>query len=682
MTVQNLNKLVLTLQPAEHLLLTGSFSIDGSVLVAEYRRFIGTPTSRKAELLNRWLRHACYEYGLLGTDSIVLDCAHVLWLAHSTSAILQAVGSENFLTPEETDADWAMAIRVALADRALFQSEPHYQNDSSRTDHARQIEAGRAARRLMDTGFTVTLADGTLGATSDERKKLDRAIQKRAADLGGLRVAESVLSLANQFYDERCDRYVIPKLVSNRPVTRSPSYPIGYLLDLALETLAEPECKDPATTDIKALFDTARDYIALFEVEPYSIGDFSCACLEDLLAMLPRLLAFDRWFDRRQMRPSLVCDLLRGCFDDSWSGAVQAPRERKLFKFEGFHIALETIITSSDGHRGPAIFGLFGLHEAIVSAGATSYEVPAILMALSHPPKHADQDDEETVYSINNAYENPFTRLGEQLHLADIRFFGEAAYHAASNAYALASNKPLREAYSDIGSRFERHVRDSFAKHSIALTSHFYGPKSSRSEIDGVLQTSKGVLLVEIKKHELSASGRSGDTIRAIRDFVITILKAQSQALRLEVMLLKGAVRLSGIGKVRIVDETIENVTIVPFSFGMLHYRRVGNDVLRLLPEILGSKELLGRLGQEVERLLETRRDLLAERKTLDPQRSGYFDFQFHILDYDQLHFLLERSTDAEAFYELLIRGSNADLSSLDWYKEQLTYSDYFDKFD
>lgn len=666
----DLTRLARSLRPAEDVDLARGHRDAVQAFIAEYRRCLGPRTPATTQLLERWLRHACYEYGLSGCDDLVVACAHSMWLAHVTTKPGNAGGAT---------VDWERAIRVALAEREVHGTAAHDRNDAMRTDHARQIQAGRAGRRLRERGYPIALSEGRLEISDDTVNGMLAELAERVRAFGGTNLASVVLTWMNRFYRPELDRYVVPKPVSNAPTNREPSYPLGYLLDCAIAAPNEDACLHRDQALLRSVLDLGRDVIAMSEVEPYSWQDLACGDVDTMLVVLARMLAYDRWFDRRQLRPQWASDLLRGAFEATWRGAVTVCGRSHAFGMESLLTAAGVIMRQLSDHRGPAAFGLFGLLDAFVEAGVAVSDAPAVLTALMHEPGEINPGFLHPNESVSTAYDKPLVRIGEHAYLTDARFFGEAAYRAASAAYVAASGLPARQSHSAIGNRFEQHVRDVFATRGIAVRSHTYGPRSERIEIDGIIQSRESIILLEVKKTELSPQARAGDLDAALRDVISSVLRAQSQAMRLELMLLqKHSVRVSDLGQLRHDGRTIENLTVLAFSYGLLHYRRVRHDVLRLLPEIVQDAALMARLGPAVRKRLAERTSLVARLAAIHAARGVLPDRFVHVLDYDQLRTLLERTTDADTFYDVLTQGSNVDFSTFDWYGEHLVYERLF----
>lgn len=111
-----------------------------------------------------------------------------------------------------------------------------------------------------------------------------------------------------------------------------------------------------------------------------------------------------------------------------------------------------------------------------------------------------------------------------------------------------------------------------------------YNVNSVRGECDVVAENGEKIILMELKKKNLTRAAREGHLFQIILDLAGSILYSQEQAFRTEFLLKKeGKISLDDNGKVSVLNynnRQCEKVTITLNEYGPLHERIIQQSVL------------------------------------------------------------------------------------------------------
>lgn len=585
--------------------------------------------------------------------------------------VIDAVRSEKHIAPlDEASSAWGDAIQAAYDHLLLDPSAYEFAGPGL---HNRTWNVGRAARSLRKRGSPAQVVNGEVALTGPQLAANARRIRAAIRAYGALAAIERVFAHIAKLFDPAMGRYHITRSVSQMPGLRDATPPLGYILNLCVRELSArgapaPRASEPESV-WKEILDLSTALVATYDVEPYSIYESMFHDTTTLLPFLQKLAVFDSAFTLQQMRPSDVARFLRGMFD--WVDDPQFTTRNGWSIADAISVA-EAAAAIARNVRGPTILEKTQLASAVPGVGER--QLTAILGMYTHPVKGANSRYElPTDVALQDFGFKPLLPWSPgQFLMLDASWCAPAFFEAIATAVR-ADKKGTDDA---IGTAAERFVEAQLSRHGVRTMRGDYDVNGEHGECDAVIETTRNVVFLEMKKKVLTRAARSGSDVELLVDLSKSLFAAQAQAgwheLRLRT---KGALELSSGGtsaSIRLGPRGVERVAVSLLDYGALQDRIVLSQVLTIL---MGAKlattdpALQGRLDA-----LATSQDEFAQQypalAALDPGRKNQPFFNCWFLSVPQILVLLDEVTDAEGFERALWSTRHVTHGSGDFYFE------------
>ncbi len=585
------------------------------------------------------------------------------------AAIQECLRQSEKATEKHLEApDWPEIIRLGKERFELHPNVYRHAEDLLRKLEGRSFALADAARKLRDEGYFCDVKDCAPLFADSERIRLVRAIEKKIGALGALGVIGNLCNILHQNYSTQMERYLMPSELNLMGKTTSPSLPINFLLQLALKQVQVSD-KAPANAqeqweDLKAL---ARDFAAIYDVEPYSLWELEFIDAHTLIPYLTDLALHDRMFGVRQYRATDVGKVLRGLFD--W-----VPPKTELAI--GWSIAeasnvAETVLTRAN-ISGVTVLSRSNLISAC--AGIDASIANNILTIFTHEHNPNSGSDLPEIPGKLNFFAKPLIRLnGEQLVMVDRAICAPAFYEAI--AFVL---RPYDgQTQNNIGLAAERFLIAEMRRRGVSVSCGTYKSSEGDGECDAVIETNDTIIFLELKGKPLTNAAQAGSDVMILLDLFKSLFNATCQANQHDIVLRKnGHIRLHQNDgteyQLQLKGRQIEKVAVTLLDFGRFQDRTVLTQILgTLLTATVTPRDT--KWSAEFVKLNNKTAALRAQidelAKLLEGFRRQPF-FNCWFLSIPQLLVLLDRVNSNDSFKTELWRTRHLTTHSLDWYFE------------
>ncbi len=503
-------------------------------------------------------------------------------------------------TPKGTSNrdDWETAIAIACDYERL---QPWGDDSVYARANVRKFAVARAALRLRERGFQLTVENGRPRLEAVSEQKIVEKLETLIRTLGGINTAAQILDKLQPFYDSVQQRYHLVRRVALDGSNSSPYPPFGYLLLLAVKYPAlqvEPPYPDQ---DWRELVQLSTDYAALFDVQPYTHFESMFKGALFIVPFLQELAVYDNLFRIQQMRPGDAIKIARGVL--SWLDIKQ--EYDGAWSISEVLTVAERVLNEARSLRKPAF--IKACDVVMPYKGMYRRKVSKILKdVLSHPLSGANQ-----------SFTRPTDVPGPDFFLRPLFQDGHGGYclldaSVCAPAVIEALFSQLRKFHQEfdkrVGEAMESFLRHELQQRRVKTCGGKYRVGGEDGECDIVVETSNTVIFVEVKKKPFTRKARAGSDVAILLDLAESLLDAQLQAGWHEVRLRRqGFVDLlDGNGqaeRLSLNGRGVERIAVTLFDYGSFQDRI-------LLQEFLGANLDIGRYSAAVDG--ETRKKFAA----------------------------------------------------------------------
>jgi len=432
------------------------------------------------------------------------------------------------------DTVWDRAIDVA---RGLVKTG--YSFEAVPGDRA----IAKAARKLAERGFVPTVSTGEMYLSQEDMANVTLEIQKNLDAAGQMAVFGVLFQMlrANGQYEGGV--YLPARTYSLNE--REPSFPLNFLLNLAVRSPAPPHAPADAAVRIQEAFLCAQQLGAVIDVEPYNMFEGLNTEPSDIEAFLRKMAIYDHLFTFRQWPPEHTSFLLREFFGAGLSNVLDEQVGWNIDPVIALYEACAEVATTD-----PTVVSRNDLDRA----GLPRESLEAVLPHFVHSPQSVNAN----YISPMHASETDFI-FKPLIALPDDRYVIPALPIAAYSFFEAAMKPIYERSLVDSGavSRFvgagtEKVIDRLLSRAGIqpSFRAARYQSTSDRGECDFVLESDTVIVFVECKSKALTRTAMAGVSGDALIDFAKGLLESQKQAVRHERLLRTG-------GQLRFLDNSV-----------------------------------------------------------------------------------------------------------------------------
>lgn len=594
----------------------------------------------------------------------------------------------NFFPPFTQTDKWEKAI-INCKNYNSFSPDTHsILFGNIRTDYPKDFDIATSVKRLVEKGCEIEIINSDIHIVSG-LEALVAEIDQKIKQLGGIIVIQSLFNFLNllQKYSPRFERYFITREASGLSYDQRPQIPFGFLLNLSLKY---PYAK-PEVANSQSLYREIIDLAILisngaYGVQHYNFWEFHFQSGETITKFFPEIVLWDTLFSIPQCRPSSaveICDNLFSFISDVDFQNILGFTRTELLS------VVDEINKSVINIHVPQIIYHSQLCKSLKHIDKSKIQL--ILDLLAHTSTVNEKYALPSDYGSIDFWKKPLIKLGTTKFLLVSRSWCAPSYFEAISTPLRASFKAQKKDLdNEIGGQLEKFLQSKLSTKGVSFRTGDYDVDGNHGECDLLIESDKAIILIEFKKKVLTGKSKSGVDTNLFIDLSESILDAQFQAGRTEIILReKGSITLTAkdgsTHTVNLNERRIERVALTQLEYGGFHDRAIFKHFLiGLLTHSYGTHstdkttiEKFNKLKTKQEKWVEQYNRLCVIDK--DYPKRPFWDCWFMSLP--QLLEVINLSTDNNSFYETFNKTKYVTLSTLDWYREfDITTTNFGDK--
>ncbi len=588
------------------------------------------------------------------------------------------LSSERRIKDFTYEDDWKKAIGYAREFNS-FENTYIINHTSLREAYPRQYDIGSAHKELMALGARVELNGLVLEVNALE--PIIAGIEKEILYLGGINIMRALFSYLKEThrYYPAYRRYLIFNEISLIPEQAKPMVPYGFLLNLCAKY---PQNKTSFKENDKSLqkrydklLKTATALGTILDMRVYSTFEKIYQGPEDLPKSISRLGLFDASFSFPSYDLSDILELMQNLF-------LWLSRERFVAEY-GFApeelLALTSYINQFSIETGPVIFSIEAFHKSLPIIGEGKIQM--MLKHLSHEKGLVNKG-----YTFFNEYEKldfgfkPFIKISQKKYLLCDKSWCALGFYEVFATLARGLDTRKDECNNKIGLALEEFIYRKLAEKNIKFSHGDYADGTvPNGEADALIEASKSITLIELKKKVLTRKAKTGSDIHLIIDLAASLLDAHIQTGRTELLLrTQGYVDLTlnkATTKIALEGREVERVALTQWDYGSFQDRLVINNILESLVKtelglIKKDDEILVTAFEKINRKRELWVEQAARLSSIDPEFNHFPFFNCWFLSIPQLLVILKHVNNNEEFQEALYSTRHITLGTSNFYAE------------
>lgn len=593
--------------------------------------------------------------------------------------LLKIISSKEPLYRPFSDEDhWIKAIGHAKDYNLIYPDTHSIRPNNVRQNFAKDFDIAAAASCLRDLNCTVTIKETEL--EFDGLEAVAQSIEELIIEFGPVAFINAAIQhmVAHHIYVPEYRRYIIRNEISFLSSDATPMLPFGFLLNLAVKHVGKPDHLHNAPKT-KALLDEislkAKLLATIADARHYGIWEVHFINEDNLLDAIRSFGLFDAIFAFPTADLNDIIEYMQHLF--VWQD------DELFFTHFGFRkqdvIDVTKIVNQYVPDNGSKVIYASAIHKRLKHF--SKEKVIAILTQLSHESGSINKHFTLTEhYNFIDFGFKPLIRLSPTMFLLCDKSWCATAFYEGLAAMVRELDSKDNQSNHNIGYALEDFVRFKFREKSISFHKGDYAG-AVKGEADGVVETEKSIILMEVKKKVLTRRSKTGSTISLIIDLAGSLLEAQVQAGRTELLLREqGYVELDtevGTTRIEFNNREIERLALTQWDFGSFQDRGIINTILTmmvnteftLINQEQSSDVVAFKKMQKLRKEHETQAAKLIE---LDSRFDHSPFYSCWFLSVPQLLVLLKYSCNAEEFYEAIRATKSVTMSSMNFYFEFL----------
>src|SRR6218665_2356491 len=438
----------------------------------------------------------------------------------------------------------------------------------------KDFDIATSVKELEKMGCKIVLKGPDICVASGFEKVLYE-LDEKVKTIGGITLAQSLFNHLSKCgkYSTRFERYFITHEAHPFNFEQRPQIPFGFLFNLSVKYPYENLELENSQALLSEIIDLATIISNSYGVQPYNSLAFHFQSGDTMIQFLRDTALWDTIFAIPQCRPSVALDIADNLFSFIDDSCFQSD-----FGFSKQELSLvsNTIHSiASDHPHFPAIIYHPALSEKLRQVDKN--RIQKILDFLSHQtPVNKDYTLVNKDYILTSDYcsidffQKPLIKLGATKFLLMNKSWCSPNYFEA-----VALN--LRRLYPDIdtkiGYELEKFLQNKLTEKGISFSTGKYKVDGEEGECDLLIESEEAIVLIECKKKCLTRKAKSGSDIPILINLSKSLLDAQIQAGRTEIILKeKGSITLKAKdGNTKTVntnDKHIERVALTLHEFG------------------------------------------------------------------------------------------------------------------
>lgn len=578
------------------------------------------------------------------------------------------LGHEIKLVPNCTESVWENVVRSAKNYLVISNSFCQLQRES----YSKEINLGKSALYLKDLGCEVSIEDCSI--ILNEKKIAIKQITQRIKNIGGERFLKLLFS--KLLYVKEFDRYLFLKQ-GNQPLRSKIEIeiPYAYLFNLGLQYIdSKGNPSTNFTNEFKELVEVAKHLcFVLYPVQSYSFWENIFHKTRNSLEYFRDQIIKGSLFEIPQCQASFAYQI--------WLHILNELNPDEFEKKIGYTVSdykkvVQYILSQSKNTDSYTFYQ----NDLAKNIEINHNSLTLILDDLGQISKDINLGYLDPLdYSYITFWTKPLIRDKRGKYILLPKPITSFAFYEA--LVASLRKAKFREIDTTIGIYIEDYIKKELNKVGIKYSSGKYNDSIiGDGEADVIIETSKGIILIECKKKSLTRAAKSGNYYPIILDLAGSILDSQLQCTRSELVIRNnGQINIHdevlGLATIRWDNRTIERVTFTFTDYGVLHDRIILNQILEELSsrsfnivadESIDRKEF-EKMQKKIDKISDTQKTLVSYINELGDRQPFFNTWFFNI---HQFLFLINQCHNNEEFYDKMKEFKYVTMGSFDLYQE------------
>lgn len=572
---------------------------------------------------------------------------------------------------------WKLAITAAKNYNTFSPDTFALYKGSLRETYSKDFDIATSVKWLIERGCIVDIVDSDISILAGIENVLTD-LESKIAKIGGMVLANALFHHLNtcNHYSKRLERYYTTREVGFGSNTQSPQIPYGFLLNLAVKFPYENKIDKTTDKILKQIVDESKFIVnGLFGVQQYNIWDFHFQTGETIIEFCKEIALWDSMFAIPQNRFASAIKICKGLFlnyDNEFFNTHFGFSKEELF------LIINTLNGLLKHIHNPAI--IYHSKMCNLVKDVSSERILLILNFLSNKEKINKDYQLPSDYEKIDFWKTPLIKMGKTKFLLMNKTWSAPNYY---EALAL----PIREVVKNIGRDFDEEMgiqlevflQDVLKHNNIKFYNGDYKVDRVQGECDLLIESEKAIVLVEFKKKPLTRKSKSGIDVELLLDLSDSLLSAQLQAGRTEIILReKGVINLlakNGItSTIYLNSRHIERIALTHLEFGGFQDRNVCSTFLKsLVTHSFGTYRTEKKTIKKFKLLAEKQNDWTKQYTKLIELDKGFEHYPFFnccFMSLPQLLEIINLSASNDEFYTYFAKTKYVTTHSLDWYRE------------
>lgn len=583
----------------------------------------------------------------------------------------------NYFANFNEDKKWGNAItncknynnyRPATFSVKLYELRKHYPKEYDIATSAKILTQYGCEIDIKNTGIEI------VSGLEEVINKLEKTIKK----IGGLTVIKLIfkyLTDSNKF-STRFERFFMIRETNGVGYNQKPQIPFGYIINLSLKYPYESQIK----SDLKPFIDEIIKLSTIitngaYGVQQYSIWSTHFHTGDTIIKHCIDTALWDSIFNFQQSRPSNAIETSKKLFnfinDSEFENSIGFSK-KDFFDLINFINQFNT-----------SAYKIITIHTSFIQSklkGIEKIKIQKILNFLSHSNQVNKDFKSPSDYIHIDFFLKPLIKLeNKKFILINKSYCSPNYFEALATHFREDFKKSKKNLDKDLGIQLEIFLQDKLKEKGIKYYTGEYKVDGISGECDLLIESKKTIILIEFKKKPLTRKAKSGIDINILLDLVESVLNAQVQAGRTEIILKeKGNICLKNKnGEENIIslnDRSIERIALTQLEFGGFQDRIFISQFLKsLLTHSFNTNSTDYIIIDKFQKFAEKQRNLLEQHNKLIEIDELYKNnpfFNCWFLGLPQLLEIIHLSNDNDSFFKVLTNTKYITMGTFDWYFE------------
>lgn len=443
---------------------------------------------------------------------------------------------------------------------------------------------GVAINFWIKRGYKINVNNGKVDIAEKDYERIGRFIDNYVSKIGGLNILNILLK--ETYFDKRFLRYRLIRNKSTLDSKINSSIPFGYLFNLSVKHFdRKSKLKlEEHLDEINELFEMARHYIALLQLQTYSSMSDIFLDHETVTKHIYENTLYDYIFLYKQFNPRFIPRMIRGMLTKYYD-SVDYQKVFKGLKFEEIISVINYILNHPSQSQSFRKFTVNSMCNAFPKLSELGIEHLLNLFA------HKETPNKEFYYPNSNSnYDKyPLLLINNEYILIDRTLNAFSFFDCLCDILRREYGKNFD---NDLGLSLEDYLKELLNKNNVKYSNGYY---NENEECDIVIETLNYIFLLEVKKKPLTKKSLTGDGITLFSDISKSIIDSQIQLGKHQLNLMKnqkidlyskrGKVKKNSIlvASVPYNERIIERISVNLNDYGILSDKMFVQEILQFL---------------------------------------------------------------------------------------------------